>query len=263
GMDSLDQLKEMVREQISKDYQNFSREQVKRDLLDKLSDAHDFELPNRMVDLEFNQIWHQFESELENQGKKIDELDENENELRTEYREIAERRVRTGLVLAEIGSNNEIEVTQEEINQGLMERVRQFPGQEQEVFNHFRNNPEAMAQIRAPLFENKVIDFVIEQADVTDITVSIEELMAPPEDSEKKPNTKNKPAKKTAAKKDPARTAPARKAPARKAPAKKADTKEGDEKPTKKPAAKKPAAKKPAAKKSATKKAPAKKKADK
>ncbi|MEC8322307.1 MAG: trigger factor [Pseudomonadota bacterium] len=263
GMDSLDQLKEMVREQISKDYQNFSREQVKRDLLDKLSDAHEFELPNRMVDLEFNQIWHQFESELENQGKKVDELDETENELRTEYREIAERRVRTGLVLAEIGSNNEIEVTQEEINQGLMERVRQFPGQEQEVFNYFRNNPEAMAQIRAPLFENKVIDFVIEQADVTDITVSIEELMAPPEDSEKKPNTKNKPAKKTAAKKDPARTAPARKAPARKAPAKKADTKEGDEKPTKKPAAKKPAAKKPAAKKSATKKAPAKKKADK
>ncbi len=217
GMESLDQLKDMVREQISKDYQNFSREQVKRDLLDKLSDAHDFELPNRMVDLEFNQIWHQFESELENQGKKIDELDETENELRTEYREIAERRVRTGLVLAEIGSNNEIEVTQEEINQGLMERVRQFPGQEQEVFNYFRNNPEAMAQIRAPLFENKVIDFVIEQADVTDITVSIEELMAPPEESEEKPKAKKKPAKKTAAKK---------------APAKKADTKEDDKKPS-------------------------------
>ena len=258
GMESLDQLKEMVREQISKDYQNFSREQVKRDLLDKLSDAHDFELPNRMVDLEFNQIWHQFESELENQGKKIDELDETEDELRTEYREIAERRVRTGLVLAEIGSNNEIEVTQEEINQGLMERVRQFPGQEQEVFNYFRNNPEAMAQIRAPLFENKVIDFVIEQADVTDITVSIEELMAPPEESEEKPKAKKKPAKKTAAKKASAKKAPAKKAPAKKAPAKKADTKEGDEKPAKKPAAKKPAAKKPA-----PKKAPAKKKADK
>ena len=202
-----------------------------------------------MVDLEFNQIWHQFESELENQGKKIDELDETENELLTEYREIAERRVRTGLVLAEIGSNNEIEVTQEEINQGLMERVRQFPGQEQEVFNYFRNNPEAMAQIRAPLFENKVIDFIIEQADVTDITVSIEELMAPAEVSEEKPKAKKKPAKKTAAKKDPAK----------KAPAKKADTKEGDEKPKKK----KPAAKKPAAKKPAPKKAQAKKKADK
>ncbi|MBL6767376.1 MAG: trigger factor, partial [Candidatus Micropelagos sp.] len=88
GMESLDQLKEMVREQIGKDYHNFSREQVKRDLLDKLSDAHDFELPTRMVDLEFNQIWHQFESELENQSKKIDELDETEDELRTEYREI-------------------------------------------------------------------------------------------------------------------------------------------------------------------------------
>ena len=253
GMESLDQLKEMVHEQIGKDYHNFSREQVKRDLLDKLSDAHDFELPTRMVDLEFNQIWHQFESELENQSKKIDELDETEDELRTEYREIAERRVRTGLVLAEIGSTNEIEVTQEEINQGLMERVRQFPGQEQEVFNYFRNNPEAMAQIRAPLFENKVIDFVIEQAEVTDITVSIEELMAPPEEAEEKPKAKKKPAKK---------------APAKKAAAKKADTKEGDQKPAKKPAAKKPAAKKPAAKKPAAKKpaakkAPAKKKEDK
>jgi trigger factor len=221
---------------------------VKRDLLDKLSDAHVFELPTRMVDLEFNQIWHQFESELENQSKKIEELDETEDELRTEYREIAERRVRTGLVLAEIGSTNEIEVTQEEINQGLMERVRQFPGQEQEVFNYFRNNPEAMAQIRAPLFENKVIDFVIEQADVTDITVSIEELMASPEEAEENPKAKKKPAKK---------------APAKKAAAKKADTKEGDQKPAKKPAAKKPAAKKHAAKKPAAKKAPAKKKEDK
>ena len=134
-----------------------------------------------------------------------------------------------------------------------MERVRQFPGQEQEVFNYFRNNPEAMAQIRAPLFENKVIDFVIEQADVTDITVSIEELMAPPEESEEKPKAKKKPAKKTASKKAPAKKAPAKKAPAKKAPPKKADTKEGDEKPAKKPAVKKPA----------SKKAPAKKKADK
>jgi trigger factor len=126
--------------------------------------------------------------------------------------------------------------------------VRQFPGQEQEVFNYFRNNPEAMAQIRAPLFENKVIDFVIAQADVTDITVSIEELMASPEEAEEKPKAKKKPAKK---------------APAKKAAAKKADTKEGDQKPAKKPAAKKPAAKKPAAKKPAAKKAPAKKKEDK
>ena len=244
GMESLEQLKEMVREQIGKDYHNFSREQVKRDLLDKLSDTHDFELPTRMVDLEFNQIWHQFESELENQSKKIDELDETEDELRTEYREIAERRVRTGLVLAEIGSANEIEVTQEEINQGLMERVRQFPGQEQEVFNYFRNNPESMAQIRAPLFENKVIDFVIGQADVTDITVSIEELMAPPEEAEEKPKAKKKPAKKAAARK--------------------AITKEVDQKPVaKKRAAKKPAAKKPATKKPAEKKVPAKKKLDK
>ncbi|MBL6642263.1 MAG: trigger factor, partial [PS1 clade bacterium] len=215
---------------------------MKKDLLDQLSDVHSFDLPPSMVEIEFNQIWHQFEQELENNEQKIDDLDESEEDLRAEYRSIAERRVRTGLVLAEVGNNNEIQVSQEELNQGLMQRVQQFPGQEQQVFEYFQQNPEAMAQIRAPIFEEKVVDFICELATVGDKSVSLEELMQEPGSEE---------ADKPKAKKAAAKKAPAKKAAAKKAPAKKA-------------AAKKPAAKKPAAKKKApAKKAAAKKDADK
>ena len=232
GMESLEKLKEAMREQIGRDYEQMSRGHMKKDLLDQLSDSHSFDLPPSMVEMEFNQIWHQFEHEIENNEQKIDDLDESEEDLRTEYRSIAERRVRTGLVLAEVGNNNEIQVSQEELNQGLMQRVQQFPGQEQQVFEYFQQNPEAMAQIRAPIFEEKVVDFICELATVSDKSVSLEELMQEPGSEEAdKPKAK--------------------KAAAKKAPAKKA-------------AAKKPAAKKPAAKKKApAKKAAAKKDADK
>jgi trigger factor len=253
GMESLDSLKDAMRDQIGKDYGDMSRGHLKKQLLDELSDAHDFELPPSMVNLEFEQIWHQFEQELENGNKKIEELDESEEDLRSEYRAIAERRVRTGLVLAEVGANNEIEVTQEELNQGLMQRVQQFPGQEQQVFEYFQQNPEAMAQLRAPIFEEKVVDFICELASVTERKVSLEELMVEPgSEDEAKP-------KKAAAKKAPAKKAakkPAAKKPAAKKPAAKKTA-------AKKPAAKKPAAKKPAAKKPAAKKPAAKKPSDK
>ena len=226
GMGSLDKLKEAMREQIGADYSQMSRGHLKKDLLDQLADTHDFDLPPSMVELEFEQIWGQFQQELTSQEKTIEDLDESEDDLRAEYRGIAVRRVRTGLVLAEVGNNNAIEVSQEELNQGLMQRVQQFPGQEQQVFEYFQKNPEAMGQIRAPLFEEKVVDFICEMATVSDKKVSLEELMVEPgADSQDKPKAK-KPA--------------AKKAPAKKAPAKKAE-------------AKKPAAKKPAAKKSAKK----------
>lgn len=235
GLESLEKLKEAIRDQISGDYDQMSRGHLKKALLDQLSDTHDFHLPPSMVNLEFDQIWHQFEHELENQEKKIADLDESEDELRAEYRGIAERRVRTGLVLAEVGNNNDIQVTQEELNQGLMQRVQQFPGQEQQVFEYFQQNPEAMAQIRAPIFEEKVVDFIVELASVTEKKVSLEELMVEPgAEEEEKPKAKKA----------------AKKAPAKKAAAKK----DSDEKkPAKKAAAKKPAAKKAAAKKDADK----------
>lgn len=244
GMESLEKLREAIRDQIGNDYSQMSRGHLKKDLLDQLSDGHSFELPPSMVSLEFEQIWQQFQNELEQQGQKMDDLDESEDDLRAEYKEIAERRVRTGLVLAEVGSKNEIDVTQEELNQGLVQRVQQFPGQEQQVFEYFQKNPEAMAQIRAPLFEEKVVDFICEMADVTDTPVSVDALMAEPGAA-----VEDKPAKKAAAKKAPAKKAAAKKAPAKKPAAKKEAAKKA---PAKKPAAKKPAAKKPAAKKPAT-----------
>ena len=238
GMESLEKLREAIRDQIGNDYSQMSRGHLKKDLLDQLSDGHSFELPPSMVSLEFEQIWQQFQNELEQQGQKMDDLDESEDDLRAEYKEIAERRVRTGLVLAEVGSKNEIDVTQEELNQGLVQRVQQFPGQEQQVFEYFQKNPEAMAQIRAPLFEEKVVDFICEMADVTDTPVSVDALMAEPGAA-----VEDKPAKKAAAKKAPAKKAAAKKAPAKKPAAKKEAAKKA---PAKKTAAKKPAAKKPA-----------------
>ena len=246
GMESLEKLREAIRHQIGNDYSQMSRGHLKKDLLDQLSDGHSFELPPSMVSLEFEQIWQQFQNELEQQGQKMDDLDESEDDLRAEYKEIAERRVRTGLVLAEVGSKNEIDVTQEELNQGLVQRVQQFPGQEQQVFEYFQKNPEAMAQIRAPLFEEKVVDFICEMADVTDTPVSVDALMAEPGAT-----VEDKPAKKAAAKKAPAKKAAAKKAPAKKPAAKKEAAKKA---PAKKPAAKKPAAQKPAAQKPAAQK---------
>ena len=244
GMESLEKLRDAIRDQIGNDYGQMSRGHLKKDLLDQLSDGHSFELPPSMVMLEFDQIWQQFQNELEQQGQKMEDLDESEDDLRAEYREIAERRVRTGLVLAEVGSKNEIEVTQEELNQGLIQRVQQFPGQEQQVFEYFQKNPEAMAQIRAPLFEEKVVNFICEMADVTDTPVSVEALMAEP-GAEFEEKTAKKPAKKATAKKTETKKAAPKKAAAEKAPAKKAAAK--------KPTAKKSAAKKPAAKKTKAK----------
>ncbi len=230
GMENLDKLKEAIEEQIQRDYGQMSRTHLKKALLDALDATHDFELPPGMVNLEFDQIWHQFEHELEHQNKKIEDLDEDEESLRAEYRGIAERRVRTGLVLAEVGTQNKIEVTQEEVNQALMERVRQFPGQERQVLEYFQKNPDAMAQVRAPVFEEKVVDFIVEMAKVTETEVSLEDLMRDP--AEEADGEEKKPAKKKAAAKKPA--------------AKKAATDKADDK---KPAAKKTPAKKPAAKK--------------
>ena len=254
GLESLPKLREAIAEQIGRDYGQMSRAHLKKALLDALDGSHNFELPPAMVELEFGQIWHQFEHELEHQGKKLDELDESEEELRAEYRQIAERRVRTGLVLAEVGNRNKIEVTQEEVNQALMQRVQQFPGQERQALEYFQKNPDAMAQLRAPIFEEKVVDFIVELASVTDKKVDIEELMRDPGDEAEQENAK--PAKKaSSAKAD--KKAEQKKAPSKAAASKKADA---DTQPAaKKPAAKKPAAKKPAATKSDTKKPAAKK----
>lgn len=250
GLESMEKLREAVAEQIGREYGQMSRAHLKKSLLDALDAAHDFELPPAMVEIEFNQIWHQFEHELEHQEKKLEDLDESEDELRAEYKAIAERRVRTGLVLAEVGNSNKIEVSQEEVNQALMQRVQQFPGQERQALEYFQKTPDAMAQLRAPIFEEKVVDFIVELASVADKSVSIEELMREPGDDDGAEDAPKKaPAKKAAAKKESAKKETAQKTAGKKSTSKadsKADAKEATAKkaPAKKPAAKKPAAKK-------------------
>ncbi len=209
GMESLVKLKQALREQIEKEHVQMSRGHVKKNLLDAIVESHDFDLPPSMVKLEFERLWSEFEHELERQNKKLEELDESEEELRAEHSAIAERRVCTGLVLAEIGKNNDIQVTQEELNQGMMQHVQQFPGQEQQIFEYFQKNPEAMAQLSAPIFEEKTVDFILEMAQVEDRKVTLEELVSEPgaepqsikKEATKKQAVKKAPVKKPAAKK--------------------------------------------------------------
>ncbi|MEO1251705.1 MAG: trigger factor [Pseudomonadota bacterium] len=180
GLESLDELKSRVTERIEGEYKQLSRAHAKRGLLDKLDSAHDFELPKGMVDAEFDQIWRQVESAERDEEDK----DKSEDELKAEYREIAERRVRLGLVLAEIGKRAEVKVPNEDVQRELINMARSYPGQEKEVLEFYQKNPSAMQQLRAPLFEERVVDYIFERAEVTEKKVSKEKLMEDPEGDE-------------------------------------------------------------------------------
>ncbi len=181
GIESLDKLKELIRNQMGGDYARASRAHIKRALLDQLDAAHSFDLPPGMVDQEFEAIWNAVEAELKREGKTFEDEGKTEDELRAEYRKIAERRVRLGLVLAEIGRLNSLEVTQEELGRAVTAEARNYPGQEQKVFEFYQKNPQALAQIRAPLYEEKVVDFIVAMAQVEEKTVSKEDLFKEPE----------------------------------------------------------------------------------
>lgn len=186
GMDDLAKLKESVRGNIERDYGSASRAKWKRALLDALDRKYAFDLPQGLVEQEFGAIWRQVEAEQKQTGKSFADENTTEDDAKAEYRKIAERRVRLGLVLAEIGEEAGVKVTQEEMNAALMERVRQYPGEEKQVWDFFRNNPQAMAQIQAPLFEDKVVDHIATKAQVTERKVTKDELTAlDDEDSEK------------------------------------------------------------------------------
>ena len=176
GLDSLAKLRDAVKERIAQDHTAMSRQKVKRALLDELDKSHKFEPPPSLVEEEFDRVWKSVLQELETEKKTFADENTTEEKANAEYRAIAERRVRLGLVLAEIGEKNAITVTEEELNRALMERVRQFPGQEQKVFDYFRQNQQAVASLRAPIFEEKVVDFLLELATVTENKVSREEL---------------------------------------------------------------------------------------
>lgn len=176
GLESLDKLKEAARERLSAEFATATRQRVKRALLDRLDEAHRFEAPPSLVDEEFNLMWNSVKAEMDSAGKTFADEDTTEEKAKEEYRKIADRRVRLGLVLSEIGEKNKITVTDDEVGRAVIDRARSMPGREKEVWDYYRNNAQALAQLRAPIYEDKVVDFILELANVTEKKVSREDL---------------------------------------------------------------------------------------
>jgi trigger factor len=206
GLDSADKLREIVRSQIEDQYGQVTRQKLKRQILDQLDEAHKFDTPSKLVDAEFESIWRQINQELSDNGKTFADEDTTEEAAREEYRALAERRVRLGLVLSKVGEEAGVQVSDDELQRSLFEQVRRFPGQEKEIYEYFQKTPGAVASLRAPIFEEKTIDHLLTVIDVTDKSVSKDELMADDEEetSDKPAAKKKAPAKKKAAKKDDA-----------------------------------------------------------
>lgn len=184
GFEEVGKLREAVGKRLEQEFQKASRTKAKRALLDALDSAHSFELPAALVDGEFNDIWGQVERGLKEAGRTLADEGQSEEQAKSEYRTLAQRRVRLGLVLSQIGEANEIKVADDELARSLAEHVRRFPGQEQKAYDYYRKTPGALAQIRAPLYEDKVVNFVLELADVTDKPVSAEELVRVEDDDD-------------------------------------------------------------------------------
>jgi trigger factor len=176
GLESLDKLKEAARVRLTVEYAAATRQRVKRMLLDRLDEAHRFEAPPSLVDEEFNLMWNSIKGEMESGGKTFADEDTTEEAAKEEYRKIADRRVRLGLVLSEIGEKNKITVTEDEISRAVIERARSMPGREKEVWEYYQKNANALAQLRAPIYEDKVVDFILELANVTEKKVTREDL---------------------------------------------------------------------------------------
>ena len=177
GLENLAALKDAVREQSEKEYAEVSRGRLKRKLLDTLAEHHTFEVPPSLVEGEFEQIWSQVEADLKREDKTIADLDKPEEEARAEYRDIAERRVRLGLLLSQVGNTNNLTVNQDEVNRAMAEQAQRFPGQEQQIFEFYQSKPEMRAQLEAPIMEDKVVDFILEMANISESKVSVEELV--------------------------------------------------------------------------------------
>ena len=223
GLEDLAMLRNNVSQRIADEFDGMSKHKLKRDMLDALDTAYKFDLPEKLVEAEFNQIWAALTAEMEKESRTFEDEGANEDEVRGEYREIAERRVRLGLVLGTIGEQAEVSVAEEELERALIERARQFPGQEKQVYEFYRKNPNAMVELRGPIFEQKVVEHIADKASLEQKTVSREELIKMLEEDEhdhdhdhdddkkakkakksataKKPAAKKKAAKKKAAKK--------------------------------------------------------------
>lgn len=189
GMENLAELRQIVREQSEREYQGLARQRLKRQLLDRLAEHHDFPVPPGMVDAEFATIWRQYELQAQ-RAKETGVTDFNEGksdeDVRAEFQRMAERRVRLGLLLSEVAKRHNISVTQEELNQALVAEARRFPGQERRVVEYYRNEPTAIESLRAPILENKVIDHILETAQISERAVPAAELVAAEESEAKR-----------------------------------------------------------------------------
>lgn len=176
GMESLAKLRDAIKDRLQREHAAASRRRIKRTLLDALDERHKFELPPSLTEEEFQNVWRTVTGDLQAQNRTFADEDTTEEAAQAEYRKLAERRVRLGLVLSEIGDKNQIKVTDDEVSRAVVERARQFPGQEQQVWDYYRKNAQALASLRAPLFEDKVVDFLLELASVTETEVTREQL---------------------------------------------------------------------------------------
>jgi trigger factor len=186
GMESLDKLKDAVRSTMQRELDSVSRAKLKRSLLDALDKRYSFELPQTLVEQEFTSIWERVQQEQQQSGKTFADENTTEEAARAEYRRIAERRVRLGLLMAEVGEQEKVSVSDDELSAAIVEQARQYPGQEKAVWDFYQKNQQAVAQIRAPLYEEKVVDVIVGKAKITDKTVSKEELMKDDEDEASK-----------------------------------------------------------------------------
>ena len=220
GMEDFAKLEEAIEGKIKEEYEKFSKARVKRALLDALDEANRFDVPKGMVEIEFKQIWDQHLGDIKQRGLDVEKA-EKDKETKDEFQTIAERRVRLGLLLSELGQKNQIQILPEELNRAVMQQAYSYPGQEQEVIKYFQSNPQALDAIRAPLYEDKVVDFILEQVKVKEVTVSVDDLTADI-DEEKETERKKKAApKKSTASKKAGDAAAKKKAPAKKKAAKK------------------------------------------
>ncbi|MGE3875474.1 MAG: trigger factor, partial [Parvibaculaceae bacterium] len=178
GLESLDKLKETIKERLGQEFGQMTRLKLKRDVLDALDKTYSFELPEKLVETEFNGIWSALENEMQRTGKSFADEGTTEEEARKEYRAIAERRVRLGLVLGTLGEKEAISITDDELQRALLDRARQFPGQERRVFEYYRKNANALLELRGPIFEQKVVDHIVSKANVAEKAVTREELQA-------------------------------------------------------------------------------------
>jgi trigger factor len=180
NFENLGAMRKAVADRIAQDYAQVSRSMIKRQLLDKLAEGHKFEVPEGLVEGEFNAIWQRIEEAKKN-GQKVEE---DEEKIRKEYREIAERRIRLGLLLADVGRSNSIDITPEELNQAVMREAMRYPGQERQVLEFYSKNAELKEQLRAPIFEEKTVDFILELARVNEKPVTPEELLKAARDAD-------------------------------------------------------------------------------